>query len=262
MSNIKRILLIIILIILLPDVFATQDRSDFEIYAYKISPESEIPEGSVYIEIGNAMTGSVLDSDSIDISNNIENMLADLDSIGTINEHDHPEEIVFSYLVHGYEFTIPAGGYNNQQKSNSFTIDVSVSPFTNGTDTIDAAFRIVNTSATFASGPRINNIGTCSGHALVGDTTTTINAEIVSTATNGHVKAGEKISQDLYVSYTKCESNLGWIGSHKFNRNSNVSSEPWSVRGAVSIIFDEEDYKNVPNGTYVSNVTLTIKPTA
>ena len=100
----KAIKLFMILILASQMLSAASDSASFDISAYHIAPESEKPSSnSVYIEIGDAVSGGILGSAAgIDLTNHIEGMLTDFNADGTVSGSGHPEEIVFSYLIHGY----------------------------------------------------------------------------------------------------------------------------------------------------------------
>ena len=61
MRRMKHIAIIFILLIS-STLHSAQDTASFEISAYNIGLDSGAPEGSIYIEIGDAVTGGILDS--------------------------------------------------------------------------------------------------------------------------------------------------------------------------------------------------------
>ena len=237
---------------------AASDSASFDISAYHIAPESAKPSSnSVYIEIGDTVSGGILDSAAgIDLTNYIDGMLTDFNANGTVNESGHPEEIVFSYLLHGYG--LPDGTDMRDDNHEQYTLSVSVSPFTliNGNSEILSSFRVLNTTSAFDDGSkRLENPGVCNNWAIwdLGEREISYVDITDSIDSSSHQYSSSVVKHSIKLDYDRCS--YGALASHSFERKKSLE---WTARGAVSIVFDRESYENAPNGTYTSNVTLTL----
>ena len=258
----KRLNVICILLLSSFMLSAASDTAEFNISAYYMNPEVPAGESGLYIEIGDAINGGLLHGNTIDITNSIDSMLTDLSDIDS-SGHAHHEEIVFSYLIHDYDFNLPNGtGMEEENHSNNYTLTVSMSPFTlagkdNPTqdEVIDSRFRLINTAYAFDDGSTRIKAGFCTDEYLFWQSKTDIYAELnMNSDTTTHVKAGDSVTQNWNVSYSICD----YRGLHYgFTKN---ESEGYSIRGAVSIVLDNDSYKdpNKANGLYSSTVTLTL----
>ena len=261
MRRMKHIALIFILL-LSSTLHSAQDTASFEISAYNIGLDSSAPEGSVYIEIGDAVTGGILDySTNKIVLPSIEDML--VDDINNIDGQypNHNEKIVFSYLIRGEEYLDSVTDVTRDNKL-SYSVSVSMEPFTNTTDdtTIASKFRIQNITASFEDGSSSYKIGECENkHHLVWDNETTdIFLGFSNSVSSGHVLSGSGIAlHNWSIEYSKCTGEGIW--DHSYTRTSNF--QPWYIRGAVSLVFDRKAYEDASAGTYTSTVTLTLKTT-
>ena len=256
----KAMKLFMILILASQMLSAASDSASFDISAYHIASESDRPnENSLYIEIGDAVSGGILDSATgIDLTNHIEDMLTDFNADGTVSGSGHPEEIVFSYLIHGYDFGLDEGtNMENIQKSDSFEFSISMSSFKNleGNE-IKSSYKLLNTTHAFDDGTVEMRSGHCTDLIFIATTRETpINASLIYMDSSGvdfYPSNEEVCSQKWNIEYSTCE----YRGIHYGYEHEN--SQGYSIRGAISIVFDKESYENAPNGTYTSTVTLTL----
>lgn len=265
MRRMKHIAIIFILLIS-STLHSAQDTASFEISAYNIGLDPGAPEGSIYIEIGDAVTGGILDSSDTIVIPNIEDML--VDDISSIKGGDHPdhnEEIVFSYLINGDGFNSISDA--TRENKWNYSVSVSMTPFTNtnqsitSNNIIDSKFRIQNTTATFEDGSSSYLIGNCyhDNYWPFDDSSIDIYVHLDDSGSiNGHVSSGSEVAIHTWaITYDQCKESGYPIKDHSYGPVSSV--KPWYIRGAVSLIFDREAYENASAGTYSSTVTLTLK---
>ena len=252
----------IILLISMP-LFAASDTASFEISAYHIDSSSPgSSNNTMYIEIGDATTGGILSSSGIDITDHIEGMLADFKDDGTVDEAGngqihHPEEIVFSYLIHSYGFVLTDGtDMSDKQQSDAYTFTVSVSPFMNDSgDVIKSSYRLMNTTHAFDDGSLEMNSGVCN-HAVASSEQITATLSYSDSSESHFYPSGTDVcSQSWRIEYSKCNTPaiLAWWHNYEHKND-----QGYSIRGAISFVFDRMSYANAPTGTYSSIVTLTL----
>ena len=265
----KRLSVICILLLSSFMLSAASDTAEFNISAYYMNPEVPAGESGLYIEIGDAINGGLLHGNTIDITNSIDSMLTDLSDINS-SGHAHHEEIVFSYLIHDYDLSLPNGtDMEDEKRSDNYTLTVSMTPFAlDGKDNpsqnevIDSSFRLINTTYAFDNGStRIDKVGICNDYYKglffdidYGDHD--IGTTLFMTADSEHKKTPETVSQSWYANYDTCPGHLG-ANTHDYEYQNHVG---YSIRGAVSIVFDNDSYKDPDkaNGLYSSTVTLTL----
>ncbi len=264
MRRMKHIAIIFILLIS-STLHSAQDTASFEISAYNIGLDSGAPEGSIYIEIGDAVTGGILDSSNKIVIPNIEDML--VDDISNISGGDHPnhnEEIVFSYLIRGENqltdgdmvksvdmWAVP---YTVSFPTEKYTFTIAFSPFKNNRDNsefTDFSYRLMNKTASFENGSKKCEVAICThpnqGHTSINSTFS------IDEQDSSHLSSEKPIIQTWDFSYDSC-NRIAY--DHELSNNNIV---PWYIRGAVSLVFDREAYENASAGTYSSTVTLTLK---
>ena len=261
MRRMKHIAIIFILLIS-STLHSAQDTASFEISAYNIGLDSGASDNAIYIEIGDAVTGGILDSSDKIVIPNIEDML--VDDISHIEGGDHPdhnEEIVFSYLIRGEnqltdndmveESGFVWGTYSVSFPTEKYTFTISLSPFINSRDNsefTDFSYRLMNKSASFEGGSKNCEVATCN-HPT--QRHTSINSTFsIDEQDSSHFSSGEPIIQTWEFSYDSCDREAY---RHELSNNNIV---PWYIRGAVSLVFDREAYENASAGTYSSTVTL------
>ena len=262
MRRMKHIAIIFILLIS-STLHSAQDTASFEISAYNIGLNPSTPE-IINIEIGDAVTGGILDSSNKIVIPNIENML--VDDISHIEGGDHPdhnEEIVFSYLISGYDFISDSTYYyeefwygnDKHWYPKNYELTISLSPFrtSDGTEFSDFKYRLGNVTSSFENNTS-QLVAVCQHTAY--------DNEIYSTATmnyfSGHVSPNDSgITHDWHFRYSSCNYSV-----ERNHRNTDyMSPYEWNIRGAVSLVFDREAYENAPIGKYTSTVTLILKTT-
>lgn len=231
------ILLVLISLILIPAMAANGDSlssDEFEIKGYKITDSS-----SVEFIITDAISESLntfsqddLEDGSTTITGRVINATSQIGSFlndkADINEED-ADNIIFSYrLVASDDLT--------------YTINFSITPFKNGDNFIDAAFRTAHHNTVYSDGtqdfPQANAGSTADGNPPdAGSTAAGSPSDPDDSSTNQKHK--EAVLKD---SITPVQGN----------------SSQWIFRGAVLMAVSRRDFDRAPTGMYRSTVTATL----
>lgn len=236
------ILFVLISLILIPAMAADGDSplpsDEFEIKGYKITDSS-----SVEFIITDAISESLntfskddLEEGSTTITGRVIDATSQIGSFlndtADINEED-ADNIIFSYrLVASDDLT--------------YTINFSITPFENGDNIIDAAFRTAHHNTVYSDGtqafgfdfPQANAGSTADGNPSdAGSTAAGSPSDPDDPSTNQNHKEAE-----LEDSIKPKEGN----------------SSQWIFRGAVLMAVSRRDFDRAPTGMYKSTVTATL----
>ena len=185
----------------------------------------------------------------------------------------HHEEIVFSYLIHDYDLSLPdRTDMSHSRNSDNYTLTVSMTPFAlDGKDNptqdevIDSSFRLINTTYAFDNGStRIDKVGVCHDYYRIiiesyrgsHDIGAGLSMNVDSNHKDNKFENAESSSQSWIINYDTCPGDR-FTTDHEYEYQNHVG---YSIRGAVSIVIDNDSYKDSDkaNGLYSSTVTLTL----
>lgn len=230
------ILLVLISLILIPAMAAdgkSLSSDEFEIKGYKITDSS-----SVEFIITDAISESLntfsqddLEDGSTTITGRVINATSQIGSFlndkADINEED-ADNIIFSYrLVASDDLT--------------YTINFSITPFENGDNIIDAAFRTAHHNTVYSD-------GTQAGFTPAGSTADGNPSDAGSTAAGSPSDPDDSSTNQKHKKAVLEDSIKPKEGN----------SLQWIFRGAVLMAVSRRDFDRAPTGMYRSTVTATL----
>ena len=234
------ILLVLISLILIPAMAANGDSlssDEFEIKGYKITDSSSV-EFIITDAISESLNtfskddleeGSTTIGRVIDATSQIGSFLNDT---ADINEED-ADNIIFSYrLVASDDLT--------------YTINFSITPFKNGDNIIDAAFRTAHHNTVYSDGTQLSGFDFPQANA--GSTADGNPSDAGSTA-NGNLSDTEDPSTNRDHKNAVLEDSI---------KPKEGNSSQWIFRGAVLMAVSRRDFDRAPTGMYRSTVTATL----